>query len=99
MRVKESKADPMAGKCYIDEFGFLCFARKVDPTDADALAKFIGNGEFEVPEDGPATFHFLNSDGSVFSHAAEGQYIIFQRFTRFIVMDAEKFEKDYHLFE
>ena len=90
---------PADGRYYIDEYGYVISALQVKRNNPHQLMKFVGNVELEVPKDGPAVFHFLNANGSVFAHAREGQYIIFQRYVHFSVMDAEMFEAEYHLFE
>ena len=59
------------------------------------LIRFVGNGEMEVPEKGYATFHFLNASGSVWEHAEEGDYIVYNRPGHYEVMSAEAFEKQF----
>ena len=98
-RKEISQPSPAEGRYYIDDYGYVISALQVKRNGGRRLLKFVGNGEMEIPDDGPAVFHFLNADGSVFAHATEGQYIIFQRYTHFLVMDAEQFESEYHLFE
>ena len=72
-------------------------AVQVERDNAENVLRFVGNGEWEIPDDGPATFHFLNAAGSVFAHAPEHSYIIHAGPERFEIVDKETFEKEYEL--
>ena len=70
-------------------------AMQVTRENVGRLLGFVGNGEMEIPKDGPATFHFRNAFGSVFEHAAEFDYIVFVKDGLFVVIEKEKFEREY----
>lgn len=70
-----------------------CRALKVGRYNVEQLILFVGGGEMEVPEDGPATFHFLNASGSVWAHAQEGDYIVAERPGHFSIVPEAEFEK------
>lgn len=70
-------------------------AMQVKRENVGRLLGFVGNGEMEIPKDGPATFHFRNAFGSVFEHAAEFDYIMFVKDGLFVVVGKEKFEREY----
>ena len=72
-------------------------AVQVERDNAENVLRFVGNGEWEIPDDGPATFHFLNAAGSVFAHAPEHSYIVYAGPERFEIVDKETFEKEYEL--
>ena len=72
-------------------------AVQVERDNAENVLRFVGNGEWEIPDDGPATFHFLNAVGSVFAHAPEHSYIVHAGPERFEIVDKETFEKEYEL--
>lgn len=72
-------------------------AVQVERDNAENVLRFVGNGEWEIPDDGPATFHFLNAAGSVFAHAPEHSYIVHAGPERFEIVDKETFEKEYEL--
>ena len=70
-------------------------AMQVTRENVGRLFGFVGNGEMEIPKDGPATFHFRNAFGSVFEHATEFDYIVFVKDGLFVVVNKEKFESEY----
>ena len=70
-------------------------AVQVDRNNPDVLLEFVGNGEMEIPDDGPAVFHFRNAAGSVYAHAPEHSYIVYIGPERFEIVDQETFEKEY----
>lgn len=72
-------------------------AVQVERDNAENVLRFVGNGEWEIPDDGPATFHFLNAAGSVFAHAPEHSYIVHAGPERFEIVDKKTFEKEYEL--
>ncbi len=72
-------------------------AVQVERDNAENVLRFVGNGEWEIPDDGQATFHFLNAAGSVFAHAPEHSYIVYAGPERFEIVDKETFEKEYEL--
>ena len=72
-------------------------AVQVERDNAENVLRFVGNGEWEIPDDGPATFYFLNAAGSVFAHAPEHSYIVHAGPERFEIVDKETFEKEYEL--
>lgn len=72
-------------------------AVQVERNNADVLLQFVGNGEMEIPDDGPAVFHFRNAGGSVYAHAPEHSYIVYVGPERFEIVDQETFEKEYEL--
>ena len=95
----ETKGNPAAGNPYYpktDDFNET-LAVQVEIENADALFTFVGNGEWEIPDDGPATFHFLNAAGSVFADAPEHSYIVYVGPERFEIVDKETFKKEYEL--
>lgn len=93
------KPCPSAGRFYIDESSRIVAALQVRAGSVQDLITFVGNGEMEIPKDGPASFHFLNADASVVAHAREFEYIVFQRPGLFSVVSKAEFENEYHLFE
>lgn len=70
-------------------------AVQVERNNPEVLFEFVGNGEMEIPENGPAVFHFLNCAGSVYSHAPEHSYIVYSGPEKFEIVDQETFEKEY----
>lgn len=72
-------------------------AVQVERDNAENVLRFVGNGEWEIPDDGPATFHFRNAAGSVYAHAPEHSYIVHAGPERFEIVDKETFEKEYEL--
>lgn len=70
-------------------------AVQVERNNPDVLFEFVGNGEMEIPDDGPAVFHFRNAAGSVYAHAPEHSYIVYVGPERFEIVDQETFEKEY----
>lgn len=72
-------------------------AVQVERDNAENVLRFVGNGEWEIPDDGPATFHFLNAAGSVYAHAPEHSYIVHAGPERFEIVNKETFEKEYEL--
>lgn len=72
-------------------------AVQVERDNAENVLRFVGNGEWEIPDDGPATFHFRNAAGSVFAHAPEYSYIVHAGPERFEIVNKEMFEKEYEL--
>lgn len=83
---------PRAGRVYCRKLSEIR-AVQVDRNNPDVLLEFVGNGELEIPKDGPAVFHFLNN--GVFAHAPEGSYIVYSAPERFEIVDQETFEKEY----
>ena len=71
------------------------FALQVLKANAQRLLSFVGNGEMEMAEDGPAVFHFKNAGGSVYAHAPEYSYIVYVAPERFEIVEKESFEKEY----
>lgn len=69
-----------------------CRAVQVKRGNARQLITFVGNGEMEVPDDGAATFHFLNASGSVWAHAREGDYIMADKPGHFRIIPPAEFE-------
>lgn len=90
----ETKGEPEAGELFCRHLEEKR-AVKVSRNNAEALFKFVGNGEMEISDEGPANFHFLNVCGSVYTHAREGQYIVYTGPECFKVVDAETFEREY----
>lgn len=90
--------NPKNGNLYIDAYGGLVVAVRVTRNNYQRLTDFIGNGEMELPKDGPCCFHFINAE-SVFADAPEGSYIIYRGHSRFEVMAADGFQHNYFLFE
>lgn len=87
-----TKPYPGAGLLYCKRLE-ECRALKVGRYNVEQLILFVGGGEMEVPEDGPATFHFLNASGSVWAHAQEGDYIVAERAGHFSIVPEAEFEK------
>lgn len=90
---QESGPHPENGDVYFEPVP-KCIALQVTRDNAERLLAFVGNGEMEIPDDGPAVFHFINA-GSVYAHAPEFSYIVYDRNERFIVMDKDEFEATY----
>lgn len=74
-------------------------AIQVERGNAEAVLKFVGNGEWEIERrpGGKATFHFRNAGNSVYDHAPEHSYIVYVAPERFEIVDKETFEKEYEL--
>lgn len=87
------KPEPSSGVLYCGKLEEV-LAMQVQRDNADALIRFVGNGEMEIPDKGPAMFHFLNS-GVVFIHALEGDYIVYQGHGRFSLVPRKQFERAY----
>lgn len=88
------KEDPEKGRCYCRSLGEVR-ALEVLPANAEQLIAFIGNGQMEIPADGPASFHFLNAGGSVWAHAPEGSFIVYIGPGQFEVRAREDFLKEF----
>lgn len=89
---KYTEPYPEAGLRYckrLDE----CRALEVRRDNVEQLILFVGGGELEAPEDGPATFHFLNASGSVWAHAREGEFIVAERPGLFKIIPSDEFKK------
>ena len=98
----DCKPKPFFGEKYADlrpgmDAGAWVLAVRVDRDTASRLLTFVGSGELEIPKDGPATFHFINScAGGIWQHAAEGDYVVYIDGQRaFIVIDRETFETNF----
>lgn len=65
--------------------------------DADRVIAFVGNGEFEVPEKGEATFHFVHPVSGLWAYAEQTDFIVNEGNGRVVVMDAEAFHEKYVL--
>lgn len=74
-------------------------AIQVERGNAEAVLRFVGNGEWEIERrpGGKAMFHFRNVSGSVYAHAPEHSYIVYVAPERFEIVDKETFEKEYEL--
>lgn len=86
------KEYPQTGQVYckrLDE----CRALQVFRGNIQQLVLFVGCGQMEAPEEGPATFHFLNANQSVWAHAKEGDYIVYERPGHFRIVPEEEFEQ------
>ena len=72
-------------------------AVQVKRTNIEQLTEFVGNGEMEIEKrlNGKAVFHFRNAFGSVYEHAAEFDYIVFVKDGLFVVVNKDKFEREY----
>lgn len=84
------------GKVYCRRLGDTR-AVQVERNNPDVLLQFVGNGEMEIPDDGPAVFHFRNACGSVYAHAPEHSYIVYVGPERFEIVEQETFEEEYEL--
>lgn len=82
------------GKVYCKRLGEIR-AVQVKRDNPSVLFQFVGNGELELPEDGPAVYHFLNANMSVYAHAPENSYIVYIRQGLYKVVDETTFEKEY----
>lgn len=91
---RDKEQTPTAGRVYCRKLAEIR-AIQVDRNNADALLQFVGNGELEIPEIGPAIFHFRNAAGSVYAHAPELSYIVYVAPERFEIVDEETFEREY----
>lgn len=97
---------PFFGKKYADmrsdaAEGAWVLAVQVDRETASRMLSFVGSGEFEIPRDAPATFHFINScAGGLWQHAKEGDYVVYIDGQRaFIVIDRETFETNFEIWK
>ena len=81
--------------------GAWVLAVQVNRETASRMLSFVGSGEFEIPGDAPATFHFINScAGGLWQHAAEGDYVVYIDGQRmFIVIDRETFETNFEVWK
>ena len=70
-------------------------AMQVTRENVGRLLGFVGNGEMEIPKDGPATFHFRNASNSVYARARENDYVVFVKDGAFVVVDQKTFEREY----
>lgn len=70
-------------------------AIEVTRANVDRLVAFVGGGEMEIPENGPAVFYFRNACGSVYAHAFESSYIVHVKDGLFKVVEKEEFEREY----
>ena len=91
---RDHSANETFGKTYCRKLQEIR-AVQVDRNNPDVLLEFVGNGEMEIPDDGPAVFHFRNAAGSVYAHAPEHSYIVYVGPERFEIVDQETFEKEY----
>lgn len=75
----------------------LCEVRalEVTPDNVGRLFEFVGNGDMEIPDDGPCVFTFRNASGSVYATAKEGDYVVYVAPGRFNVVEKQTFEKRY----
>lgn len=91
---RDNAQEPTFGQKYCHK---LVEIRAIQVTrgNAERLLHFVGNGEMELPEDGPCMFHFRNAGGSVYAHAPENSYIVYVGPERFEIVDQETFEKEY----
>lgn len=96
----DCKPKPFFGEKYADlrpgmDAGAWVLAVRVDRETASRLLSFVGSGEFEIPKEGPATFHFANP-GGIWQHAPEGSYVVYSDRTRlFSVIGGEIFEMNF----
>ena len=91
---RDLKARPVKGQIFCKSMEEIV-ALQVLKENAQRLLSFVGNGEMEIPQDGPAVFHFKNAGGSVYAHAPEFSYIVYVGPERFKIVDKETFEKEY----
>lgn len=94
--LRDAKQKPTAGRVYCHKLSEIR-AVQVDRNNPDVLLDFVGNGEMEIPDVGPAVFHFRNAAGSVYAHAPEHSYIVYVAPERFEIVDKETFETEYEL--
>ena len=93
-RETPEKESPISGNTYCHKLEEIK-AVQVTRDNLEKLTLFIGNGEMEIPEDKPVTFKFLNASGSVWAHANESDYIVYQRPGLFTVIPKQDFESEY----
>lgn len=91
---RNHKPNPSKGLVYCRSLAEIR-AVQVKRGNMDRLLAFVGNGEMEIPDDGPAIFHFRNTAGDVWQHAYEFDYIVFVSDGRFDVVRKDDFERDY----
>lgn len=91
---REKGQEPTKGRVFCRKLSEIR-AIQVNRNNVDALLQFVGNGEMEIPKDGPATFHFRNAAGTVYAHAPEHSYIVYLKSEHFKVVDESTFENEY----
>lgn len=69
-------------------------ALQVDGENIDRMLNFVGNGEIEIGDEG-ASIHFLNCGGMIYTHAKEGDWLVYVGFDRFIKVDKNTFGNEY----
>lgn len=69
-------------------------ALQVDRHDCERLLNFVGNGEMEMGDEG-VSIHFLNCGGMIYTHAVEGDWLVYVGFDRFIKVNKNTFENEY----
>ena len=74
-----------------------CIALQVTRANIERLLAFVGNGEMEIEKrpGGKATFHFKNAGNSVYAHAPEFSYIIYNGNDHFSIMEQTLFEANF----
>ena len=99
---QEQKPNPEIGDVYYMPIPIAenngndeCIALQVTRDNAERLLAFVGNGEMEIPDDGPAVFHFQNAGHSVYAHAPESSYIVYDGNEHFSIMDQYLFEANF----
>ena len=88
------KGNPLSGDLFahiIEEIR----AVQVKRDNIDQLVSFVGNGELEIPKNGPVVFHFENASNSVFEHAFENDYIQYIKDGLYRVLGKDTFESEY----
>lgn len=91
---RDADARPAAGDLYSRQLSMVR-ALQVTRENAGRLLAFVGNGEMEIPEIGPAVFHFRNAAGSVWAHAPESSYIVYSKAGLFSIVSKEEFEREF----
>lgn len=54
----------------------VVWALQVDRKRADKIAAFVGGGEIEIPDEGEATYHFVDPIAGIWKHAKEKDFIL-----------------------
>lgn len=62
---------------------------------ANQMALFVGNGEVELPDDGPAKFSFIDNISGLQREVPEGHVVIYRENCPYLIVSQDEFERDY----
>ena len=90
---KVSDGNPVHGDKYCRKMEEIR-ALKVTRENLGKLIAFVGNGEMSMPDGEPCMFTFLNA-GTVFAHAPENSYVVYDSPGRYAVISKDIFEGEF----